>query len=396
MFLRFLPMPLALGVLCTGVFNTACAQLNYLGNSTNPLALGIVLDGRYQSLSNDPQDYALQGFQLSDEAGPGDQGFYMEEIELTANGNVDDFLFAQFTAAMADTADGTEVDIEEAYAETSSLGNGFRIRGGRFFSDLGYLNAYHKDAWSFADAPLIYRALFGDKLRDDGIQISWTAPTDIYLQTLFEYTRGAGFPAAGSQHNGRGARTAVLNLGGDVGVSHSWLTGLSYWTADVAQRAGTDFEFSGDSNITAFDAVWKWAPQGNPHYKNLKLLFEYLHRNEDGALHMTDGRDSLYDGRQNGWFAQAAYQFMPRWRVGLRYDRIKADNQGSDLSVMRDTGLASSTRQPQRASLMLEYARSEFSRLRLQYNRDESTEVADNQFIAQFIVSLGAHGAHPF
>jgi hypothetical protein len=45
---------------------------------------------------------------------------------------------------------------------------------------------------------------------------------------------------------------------------------------------------------------------------------------------------------------------------------------------------------------MLDYSHTEFSRFRVQYNRDESYAVADNQWYLQYIMSLGAHGAHRF
>lgn len=46
---------------------------------------------------------------------------------------------------------------------------------------------------------------------------------------------------------------------------------------------------------------------------------------------------------------------------------------------------------------MLDWSGSEFSRLRLQYNRDESrANATDNQWYLQYIMSLGAHGAHGY
>ena len=66
---------------------------------------------------------------------------------------------------------------------------------------------------------------------------------------------------------------------------------------------------------------------------------------------------------------QAIYQFMPRWRVGLRYDQVNGTRAtgllaGSTVDTMGTT--------PRRASAMLEYSTSEFGRFRLQYNRDWS------------------------
>ena len=52
---------------------------------------------------------------------------------------------------------------------------------------------------------------------------------------------------------------------------------------------------------------------------------------------------------------------------------------------------------PQRATVMVDYSWSEFSRARLQYAQDKSMQgVTDNQLTLQYIMSLGAHGAHTF
>ena len=52
---------------------------------------------------------------------------------------------------------------------------------------------------------------------------------------------------------------------------------------------------------------------------------------------------------------------------------------------------------PSRSSLMADYSWSEFSRLRLQYAHDKSMQgITDNQVTLQYIMSLGAHGAHKF
>jgi hypothetical protein len=47
---------------------------------------------------------------------------------------------------------------------------------------------------------------------------------------------------------------------------------------------------------------------------------------------------------------------------------------------------------------MFDYSPSEFSRFRLQYARDQSRPdgVKDNQLFLQYILSMGAHGAHKF
>ena len=85
---------------------------------------------------------------------------------------------------------------------------------------------------------------------------------------------------------------------------------------------------------------------------------------------------------------------MPRWRTGYRYDRL---DPGTVDFGANSAFLPVSEYKPARHSLMLDYSPSEFSRLRLQYSQDKSMENArENQWLVQYIHSLGAHGAHAF
>jgi hypothetical protein len=203
-------------------------------------------------------------------------------------------------------------------------------------------------------------------------------------------------------------------VGGDAGASHSWQLGASHWSADVEDRtaaghshahdshehehAGTA-SFTGDSRIYAFDAVWKWAPDGNPKIHNLKFQFEYFDREEEGTVTMTETEPletTSYDGSQKGWYTQAVLQFMPQWRVGLRYGQVSADNTGSDDEVLEEAGLHDEGAAPQRVSAMVDWSNSVFSRIRLQYNYDDSRHETDHQLFLQYTISLGSHGAHQF
>jgi len=367
----------------------------------NP-ALGVILDGRYADFDRDPEAYELPGFMLGGEAGPGESGFALGHTELIADANVDDLFYGRLTVAVHEHDGETEVETEEAYGETLGLGHGLTARFGRFFSGIGYLNDRHPHAWDFVDAPLVYRGLFGDQLRDDGVQVRWVAPTPVFLQFGAELTQGDRFPAAGGDAD---AAAAFVKVGGDVGISHSWQAGLSWWGADVAGREGGGHghdaahhgpAFTGDSEVAGVDFVWKWAPRGNPARRNFKLQFEWFQRDEDGTLSENGSVVGSYDGTQSGWYAQAVYQFRRGWRVGLRYDRLHADNSGTNAEALAEAGLDEEGHTPERASVMVDYARSETSRLRLQYNQDRSYPETDRQVLVQYVLSLGAHGAHRF
>src|SRR3546814_7619883 len=89
------------------------------------------------------------------------------------------------------------ISVEEAYINTLALPAGLAVKFGRFFSDIGYQNHVHAHAWDFADAPLVYRAFFGGQLGDDGVQVRWLAPTDLFVELGAEGLRGAAFPDGG-------------------------------------------------------------------------------------------------------------------------------------------------------------------------------------------------------
>ena len=82
--------------------------------------------------------------------------------------------------------------------------------------------------------------------------------------------------------------------------------------------------------------------------------------------------------------------------MGLRYDQLDSNNTGSDVDVLGEAGLDNEGHTPKRTSLALDWLPSEFSRVRLQFNKDDSYEKSDNQVFLQYTMSLGSHGAHQF
>ena len=374
----------------------------------NP-GISVILNGKLTNYSRDPDDYALPGFQLGGEAGLDPQGLGLDHSELVFAGNIDDRFYGRLTLALHAEEGNTEVELEEAFIETMALPRGLGLRAGRFYSDIGYLNNKHPHTWDFADAPLVYRGFLGEQYFDDGVQLRWLAPTELFLEAGVEAFRGDSFPAGGAADSGLGAVAGFARVGGDVGTSHSWRAGVSRLQAEAEDRSsGGDHDhghgggvepsaFSGDSDLTIFDFVWKWAPDGNPYRRNFTFQAEYFDRDESGAIAVDDGAEiSSYRGAQKGYYVQGVYQFMPRWRAGIRYDRLWSRNNGDNPDVLEEAGLLAQGHDPQRTSLMLDYSRSEYSRIRLQYNRDESGPDIDHQWLLQYIMSLGAHGAHSY
>ena len=83
------------------------------------------------------------------------------------------------------------------------------------------------------------------------------------------------------------------------------------------------------------------------HLKELILAVE-----EDGDLVLAGSEPlefSSLDGDQEGFYLQGVYQFRPQWRVGLRYDRLWSDNEGSDPEVLEEAGLLAEGDDPERS-----------------------------------------------
>lgn len=360
-----------------------------VSNAFNP-AISLVLDGGFSYFSRNFSSYRNPGFSLGEEvSSPGRRGFSIGETELSLSANVDQWLFANATLAFS-AEDGVEV--EEAYFQTTSLPWGFSVKGGRFFSGIGYLNQFHAHSWDFKDQALPYKVFLNQQLGDDGVQVKWLAPTPFFLELGAEALRGDSFPAAGPANKYVGSYSAFVHAGGDIGASHSYRVGASHLRSEANNRLTNDNvdRFTGRSNLTILDAVYKWAPNGNPTERNLKLQGEYFFRNETGLFNGTD-----YEGTQRGFYVQGVWQFMPRWVLALRHDEVKADNNGSML-VGTTLDPLGETKTLRRDSVALSFFTSEFGRFRLQYNFDQTRPNPDHQMFFQYTLELGAHPAHGF
>jgi hypothetical protein len=373
-------------------------------NSFNP-AVSLILSGLYAHTSHDPAQYALRGFPLPADAqiGPGTRGFSLSETELGLAASIDPWL--RGAAAISIAPDNT-VEVEEAFVQTTSLGNGLSLKAGRFFSGIGYLNPQHSHTWDFVDSPLAYQAMLGGQYGDDGLQLTWLPPIDQYVELGAEVGRGRTFPGSDSNRNGPGMVALTAHAGGDIGASHSWRAGVSMLDAKASDQglvatdaAGNRFaqSFSGSTRVWIADAIWKWAPNGNATRTNFKLQGEYLQSTRSGDLvHDVGGANlaSTYSVRQSGWYVQGIYQFMPRWRVGLRTEGL---DPGTPDYGANNGLIALPTDRSRKDSLMLDFNPSEFSRVRVQLARDRAREGgADTQWFVQYQMSLGAHGAHSY
>src|SRR5262245_24958062 len=136
---------------------------------------------------------------------PIQRGFTLQNLELVFDGAVDPYFKGQANVVMQIAADGTtNVELEEAYALTSSLPHNLQVKVGQYFSEFGRLNPTHPHTWDFVDQPLVSGLMFGpDGLRSIGARMSWLMPVSFYSELI----------------------VGIQNASGDTMTSFGWVPG---------------------------------------------------------------------------------------------------------------------------------------------------------------------------
>ncbi|WP_299790463.1 hypothetical protein [uncultured Shewanella sp.] len=369
---------------------------------TNP-AISAVLDGYYQNTER-PMAERVEGFGLG-------------HTELAMSANIDDMFYGKLTAVVEMHDGETELGLEEAFIQTLAMPGGFSVRAGRFLSDVGYLNNQHVHTDAFSDRPAAYRAFLGSHYFDDGVRLTYVAPTDIYWAMGIEAFKGDSMRAA-DEHGERefeelGIYTAYTKFGGDIGANGSWQAGLSYMrnengrlTADEHEEHDEHEEAGGDDhghehshsanytgeNTYIADFVYKWAPNGNYKYQHLTVSGEYFKVTDFApALHADEHESEHSVDDQQGWYLSGVYQFSPKWSAGLRYGEVDTQEMHGDHF---------DSQKLKESEISLAWHHSHFSTVRLQYTNQKGTNFDgiedDNVITLQYVMTLGAHGAHQF
>jgi len=379
------------------ILNNTNTTRNIYGNKFNP-SISVILNGKYSAFSKKTSNIA--GFGIGHEGERGKEGFSIGESEINFSSNIDDKFFGSLTAAIVNEDGSDKIELEEAFIRTSpefGLPTGLEIKAGRSFWNIGYLNANHAHTDDFADRPLPYRAFLNNSFNDDGAQISYILPTDLYVEIGGGLFRGDDFPLGGG--DGNGSYSAYATMGGDIGHNQSWRFGLSTLSgeAKAGRSANEDnVTFIGDSDLYIADLKYIFTPTGNSKNQQLTLQGEYFYRNESGTYEdaiFATGEINFNDD-SSGWYLQTVYKFKPQWRVGLRYSKLLTADTPVGLA---GSSLDSNNHDPKSYTSMIDWTNSEFSRIRLQYNHEElSKNNHDNQIMLQYVMSFGAHSAHKY
>jgi hypothetical protein len=139
----------------------------------------------------------------------------------------------------------------------------------------------------------------------------------------------------------------------------------------------------GTNQLYGIDATLRWKPLRRSIYQSFVGRSEFIWARARVAP--PEESNDLFRplAKPFGYYVSGDYQLGRRWFLGGRFDRAERLTD----TALRDTG----------GSVILTYWPSEFSQIRGQLRRTRYGEnLTANEFLFQFLFSMGAHGAHPF
>lgn len=334
---------------------------------------------------------------------PSQRGFTVQNVEAVLEGAVDPYFRGQANIVLQITPAGeTIVELEEAYATTSSLPKGLQVKAGQFFTEFGRLNPQHPHSWDFVDQPLVNGRIFGaDGLRSTGVRLSWLMPTSFYSEAFIALQNSQGGTARsfrslpgetlfGREIHGRevASLTDLLIVpryatSFDLSDTQTLLLGAS----GVFGPNGTGAKSS--TRVFGVDGFWKWKPtnafRGFPF---VKVQGEWMRRQASTAAVPAQQLPAA-TFQDWGTYLQVNYGYKAGHVAGLRVERV-----AGDVGDPRDQALAPRWR----ISPVLTWFPTEYSKLRLQYNfdRGDAFAHAEHSVWLQLEFLLGAHAAHKF
>ena len=334
------------------------------------------------------------------------RGFTVPNVELTFDAAVDPY-FKGFSAIVTklDANGNTAVELEEAWAQTTSLPANLQVKAGQFLGDFGRQNAQHPHAWAFVDQPLVLNQMFGpDGLRGQGARVSWLAPTETYVEASLSLMNSAG----GTTWSFRSEESTQIHGGTPVerpvdGFSDLLVVPRITSSVDLSDTqtlvVGASGAFgpnnSGAGARTSLfggDVYYKWKPEvSTAGFPFFSLQAEAISRKYDAAARRdADTGLNLPKETLNDWgaYSQALWGIRPRIVAGLRGEILRNSASGFDAAGRQDR---------ERISPNFTWYPTEFSKLRLQYNYDRRDALRDEHSLwIQFEFMMGAHAAHKF
>ncbi len=354
------------------------------------------------------------------------RGFNLSTAELSIGAELDPYARIDFNAMFF--SEGAE--IHELFVTAHSLPWSMKAKAGQFLASFGRWSQFHSHSMPFVSEPRIMHEYLGGHLMPTGLELSWLAPTDHYIEafggvfngisghthdtdpTSSQAAFGPDNPPPGCHFHGdeihcpdnpsaeemyrsllddpdgptaSGTNKGLSDLAWLGRVQTSFEMGLD-WSIDLggsliyqeafrsSQRFdGTDYnKTTGGIDFTVF-----WNPVQQNLYRGLDFGVEYMNnRQQDEVLAGADWvkRTTISDGA----FTWARYRLNRTWGFGAYYE---------------DFAQASGAGRRTRTAGFLTWNVSHYQKISLEYVHDDRGIFEDSvdQVILRFDGVIGYH-----
>lgn len=350
---------------------------------------------------------------------PRQRGMSIQNLEISLQGAADPYFDGEaHLIYFLDRAGESVMEVEEAFLTTRELPAGLELKAGQYFTEFGRLNPRHPHAWNFVDQPLILNRIFGgDGLRNPGARLSWLTPLPWYSEVLGGCQQAGGETAPGflgqpfdpanppgPNFTGHTPVDRPVRSLEDFVINGRWVNGLDL-SRTISLNLGASMlsgpNATGLANRTEVygaDGYLKWKPlKTDGGWPFVAWQGEYLRRRYEAGDRVRFPREVYGDW---GHYQELLVGFARRWTAGLRYDY--AEGEKDDPFALRGRPRRDDpARAPRwRWSPSLSFFPTEFSKIRVQYNRDQAhawggDETAEAIWL-QVEILFGSHPAHKF
>jgi hypothetical protein len=336
----------------------------------------------------------------------GQPSLEMHESEIGMQEIIDPYARADFFFSFGEHG----VDVEEGYLTFTGLPAGLQLKVGKMRAAFGKVNTLHNHVLPWIERPLVTQDLVGgeDGIDDAGLSISriLPAPKGFFMEGTAQIFRGDSEGVY--QQNQRTQVSTVEHLrlykdltdNTNLDLGGSWSRGHSPWANAFNQLYG-------------IDGMLRWKPLQRSIYHSFIARSELIWArqiattgtniftpvNQDPVV-IIPSQAPTFRRTPFGFYVSGDYQLGRRWFAGARFDhsqRICGLPTVPNSTTPCPANLLNSLITDTGGSLLLTYWPSEFSQIRGQLRRTSyGDSFTTNEFIFQFIFSMGAHGAHPF
>ncbi len=363
------------------------AQKKYVPSVFNP-SIGFVGETIFS--------YNSKGSQQTGSDRPGGFDVNLRSMELNLAASVDPFArgYAVINASADPITGESNVVVEEAALQTTSLPWNLTLKAGLFFSEFGRLAYIHDHELPFVNRPLVLDQYIGGESKTYGLQVNYLLPISHYVSLTAGVGTQFGSPPnpAGdyrqaSELNYWGRASTYFDLTPDISLE-TGMSGLMNPNSNglggsLVQTNGSTFSEQ-ERRLVGADLTLRYFPLRNNQFKSLTWGTELLYSNNRYDVTSLDSSVSSSTVGSFGLYSYLAYKFHRQWTSGFLFQWLEntQNNRAQTYSY----------------SPYITWAVSHWNQLRLQYTHTDNnaaTGLQSNDAVYlqwTWIIGSHAHG----